>query len=588
MSATGISRTVRRTAVLVAALSLLLSASAWAAPQRVAVLPFTANAKEDISYLVKGVRDMLASRLAWQDKVVVIEPDLVAPVMKEVPPPYNEAKARKLGSKLSADVVVYGSITALGSTVSVDAQVVRVKGKQPPLSTFVQAADLNQVIPQINDFAKRINAEIFRRPEAVAAMQKQKRQEENSAPQAAASGKPLVEAPKTPAAEWQQKRAVEVGKLPPNISPLNPLFLRSLSGVDSDRYWRSPRIDGVVESLAVGDIDNDGLNEMVVLLPKRIRVYRLDGQRFGLINEFRKGPDGEYLFVDIADLDGNGRPEIFVSNIINGEIVSFVLEWGKGGLAIKAKGIPWFFRAQPNPTGKGMIVWGQGKSISSAFAGPVYRMKYENGQYLPDKPIQLPQYANVFNFVRADLNGSGHPMTVMVAPGFRLKVFGKPDDELFASGEMYAGSSKFIEVPSHSNNDPSNPGDEPAREFLPTRLIINDLDKDGRAEIVVVRNKDSLQGIMENMQFFYQGTIYSLYWNGMSLMENWRTPRISGYLTDYTIADVGNVGRPALVLSVVQTKYGGMVEKGFSHIVAFTLKPQAKKKKHIIKRTKGL
>jgi hypothetical protein len=86
------------------------------------------------------------------------------------------------------------------------------------------------------------------------------------------------------------------------------------------------------------------------------------------------------------------------------------------------------------------------------------------------------------------------------------------------------------------------------------------------------------------MRMFYQGTIYGLYWNGMSLIEHWRTPNISGYLPDYTIADVGNVGRPALVMAVSQRELGGMLEKGTGHVVAFTLKPQ----KPIPKQSPGL
>ncbi len=162
--------TLKRLLVGLAALGLALAAlPAAAAPQRVAILPFSANAKDDISYLIKGVRDMLATRLAWGDKVAVIEPDLVAPALKEIPGPYNDEKARQVGKKLSADAVVYGAITMMGQAVSVDARVIRSGEDRPALSAFVQAANLDQVIPQINEFAQRINAELFKRPGAAPA-----------------------------------------------------------------------------------------------------------------------------------------------------------------------------------------------------------------------------------------------------------------------------------------------------------------------------------------------------------------------------------------------------------------------------------
>ena len=63
------------------------------------------------------------------------------------------------------------------------------------------------------------------------------------------------------------------------------------------------------------------------------------------------------------------------------------------------------------------------------------------------------------------------------------------------------------------------------------------------------------------------------------MVEDWRTPRIQGDVTDYVIGDVGNVGRPALVIGFTQQEFGGMMSKGVSNVVAFTLKPTVAKKK---------
>ena len=104
----------------------------------------------------------------------MVEPDLVAPLLKKFPPPYNETKAREIGKELSAQVVVYGSITKLGKTISVDARVVKVDQPGQALTAFVHAKDLDAVIPQINQFAQRINAEIFKRPDAIAAQNEAK------------------------------------------------------------------------------------------------------------------------------------------------------------------------------------------------------------------------------------------------------------------------------------------------------------------------------------------------------------------------------------------------------------------------------
>lgn len=565
-------RLVRRAALLPLALVMIfmLAAPAMAAaPQRVVILPFTANAKDDISFLVKGVRDMLATRLAWQDKVTVIEPDLVAPVMKQIPPPYNDDKAREVGKKLTADVVVFGSITAMGQAVSVDARVVKVKEPEAqPLTAFVQASDLDQVIPRINDFAQRINADIFKRPEAIAALKKAEEHTKEMA-QLQQQG---------PGGPQQSKTLNEQDDLPSTMSPLNPLFLRSLSGVESDRYWRSPRIDGQIVSIAVADIDLDGKNELLALTTDTLRIYRLSGKHFGLVHEMKNGPSGEYMFVDAADIDGDGRPEIFVSNLNNYTIQSFVMTWHtQGGLKFITKDLPYFFRVQPNPIGKGHILLGQKKDVVEPMVGPIFYMKAEGGTYVPSgETVTKPTKAtNLYNILLADLNGSGRTMTLVIGLSYDLMVFSSNGERLYQGGEVYNASDKIIKVPPASQLD--NPGWDEGWYFLPTRMVLSDLDGDGRSEVIVVRNLDRMGGLLGRMRMYYQGTIYSLYWNGMSMMENWRTPRIGGYVTDYAIADVGNVGRPALVLSIASTRLQGMSMKDQGHIVAFTLKPTSAK-----------
>ncbi len=548
--------------VLAACLLLLLATGAQAAgAKRVAIMPFTANAKDDISFLVKGVRDMLATRLAWQDKVVVIEPDLVAPVMARIKPPYNDKKARQVGKELGCQVVVYGSITALGKSVSVDARVVRVDENRPALTSFMQAADLDQVIPRINDFARRINAEIFRRPEAIAALEKER---------------------EAKTAKKEPKAGGGMENLPENISPLNPLFMRQLTGVESDRYWRSPRIDGNITSLTVDDIDRDGKNELLVLLPHRLRVYRLTGKYFRLIQEIKNGPTGDYLFVDTVDMDGDGYPEVFVTNMNNMSLESFVMQWERGGLRYRKKDLPYYFRAQARPLGKGKWLLAQKRDAVDAFVGPIYRMKYAGDDYVPDSEVHVNKLANVLNFVLADLNGSGKPMTVLVGPSNDLQVYSTGGERLWISEEMYAASGKYVLQP--GSTDITDPGYEDHWQFLPARLVLTDLDQDGRQEVVVVRNKDRMGHMLQKMRLYYQGTIYSLAWNGLAMEEMWRTPKISGYISDYTVADVGNVGRPALVMAVGQKVMKGFFDKGVGNIVAFTLKPIKKAPK----KNKGL
>ena len=116
-------------------------------PQRVAILPFTMHSERELSFLREGMLDMLASRLHWKDRVVVIEKGLVKKTMGDYRGPINSEYATSLGRKLQADFVLFGSLTLFGESVSLDATMVNVKKKEPPVTVFSQTKGMESVIP---------------------------------------------------------------------------------------------------------------------------------------------------------------------------------------------------------------------------------------------------------------------------------------------------------------------------------------------------------------------------------------------------------------------------------------------------------
>ncbi|WP_449246612.1 FG-GAP repeat domain-containing protein [Desulfarculus baarsii] len=559
MAASAGGRPVWRLVAAMTILSALLTAGAVRAEvSRVVILPFTANAPKDISYLTKGIRDMLASRLAWEGRVQVVEPDMVAPHLAGLKQPYNDQAARAVGEKVHAQVVVFGAVTMLGQALSIDARVVRVGQGAPALTAFVQAPKEDEVIPQINLFAQRINAEIFRRPDAVEAAKR------------AESGKQGGVGGST----GRLTAARDEGEDDSHMSPLNPLFMKQLYGVQSDRFWRSPRINGVVNAVSAADVDMDGQIELIALLPKSLRIYRLGGDYFQLISELNNGPIGTYQYVDAGDFNGDGRPEIYVSCRNGNSMSSFVLSYEKGAFTYLAKGVPYHLRMQKNPWGQGVMVFGQKTAPNAPFYGPIYKMKWQDGDLVSDDEVtNLPDMTTIYNFLLADLSGSGgRPMSMISDNTYHLRVYNRSGEQLWMSDEQYNASSQFTYYKEISGGS----GEDDVWYFH-TRILEADLDGDNKPEAVVVRNSDPTGMLLGRMRMFNRGQLYSLSWNGMSMVENWRTPRISGYVSDYAIADVANSGQPALILAYNVKDLGGLIEKGFSYVVAYTIKPKAER-----------
>ena len=111
------------TLLALSVLFLLSPASGFSEePQKLVVLPFTMNSDRDLNFLREGIMDMLSSRLAWKDKLEIIEKGVVKKEFDAVPGPMNEAKALAIGKVLGADYVIFGSLTVFGESVSLDAK----------------------------------------------------------------------------------------------------------------------------------------------------------------------------------------------------------------------------------------------------------------------------------------------------------------------------------------------------------------------------------------------------------------------------------------------------------------------------------
>ena len=85
----------------------------------VAVFPFQINAAEDLGYLREGILDMLASRLAWEGKVKIIEKQRVKDGLSAHQGKVDETIAREVGGSLGADYVLFVTVVATNRVLNI-------------------------------------------------------------------------------------------------------------------------------------------------------------------------------------------------------------------------------------------------------------------------------------------------------------------------------------------------------------------------------------------------------------------------------------------------------------------------------------
>jgi len=90
------------------------------------------------------------------------------------------------------------------------------------------------------------------------------------------------------------------------------------------------------------------------------------------------------------------------------------------------------------------------------------------------------------------------------------------------------------------------------------RLSITDIDLDGEYEVIVVKNHEITGRLLKQLRKFKEAQIESLSWNGLGLVVNWKTAKISGYIRDFAIGDFDNDGEDEIIAAVV-SKDGSII-----------------------------
>ncbi|MEW5734224.1 MAG: FG-GAP-like repeat-containing protein [Thermodesulfobacteriota bacterium] len=505
-----------------------------AAPKTVALLPFTVHADRDMSFLRAGLYDMLASRLSWEGRVAMVSRAESFKAAEAVKGPLDEKAALAVGKELSADYVLFGSVTSLGEAVSIDATVLPVSGTGSPQSFSRAAESLGKVIPAVNELCAEINFSVFGRGEFKAA-----------AP---------VEAPQGRANPEQSYRR-ETGQTAAGTSPVS----MAAGGGPAKDFWISQTFSTALMSLCMADVDGDKADETVTADSDAVWAYRYVSGRLAGICSYKVGKYIQILWLDAADLDGDGKAEVYVSALdTNGQsLVSFVLVFDGKAFQVKAQDQPWYFRVLSVP-GRGKVLYGQRRGVSDLYLPGVTELVMEGGKYAA-KGAAIPRAGCIFGVGLGRFTGADQQGILILDDAGDLRLYSDTGEKVYKSDESYGGSEKYMRVPDPTTNQNVS--------YLPQRLIVTDV-SGGAQGALVVKNEGTTGRLLGRFRMFTSGRFDELAWNGLGLTPVWSTAKISGLITDYGLGDVDGDGVTELVVAVVKK---GMT-KDQSNIIAYDFK----------------
>lgn len=299
---------------------------------------------------------------------------------------------------------------------------------------------------------------------------------------------------------------------------------------------RGPEFESEMRALAAGNVFGDGRRALVTSDGRRVLILAYDGSRFQRVWEGRIPPPGNAFAVDVADVNGDGRAEIFVSTYGEGRLASLVLEYDGKEMRRVWEDVPLFFRAVPAANGRGARLYAQHAAPGGAFQGPVRPILWQDGRYVEGPPLELPAGVNLYRFALADGLPQEGSAVLAYDPKNFLEVVDGSGKVRYRSREPFGGAELALEVrpaPGLPGGFFSNP-----RVHLGGRIV----PREGRGQFLVPKNFLTSNWFLSGFGIYDRGKLFGLRWDGGSLRTAWETKEVDGFIADYAVAPAGEDG----------------------------------------------
>ncbi|MBE9528678.1 MAG: VCBS repeat-containing protein [Proteobacteria bacterium] len=522
--------------------------------KRVAVLPWKVNGPGEFGFLSGAVSEMLSSRLGSDEGIGVVRSD----IMKDALSGYGAATDRGriatgVGKKLGLDYVLYGSVTLLGESVSMDAKLLEVKGGAVS-SHYSTGRGIDSVVAMADTVTGSVKSSLF--PSLAVAVYTAPTEVVPTVLKGASV--PLLPGIAAPPVAVQSEPAV-----------FGAVSGRTAQVKGGEKFWKGPFMDGHYVGIVSADLDSDGVSELFLLKGSSVTVAVTDGGSFKVLKEIEAGTDVQFVAIDAVDTDGDGVAEVYVSGVRGKNAQSLVIEHNGSEHAVALKGLRRLFKSALYDSK--LVLLGQGFRESDGFYGDV-RLYEKEGAGLVDRgrfEPGLPRGVDIYRFALLGRDSSSEALSIATLDiRGRLIVYAKSGakgwQKVWKSPEYYGGTLNYIE------GEEDDTGTTPPVVPIESRFFYADIDGDGTRELVIkTGTPGGLGRYADVVRSYTDGAVTGMAWDGHFLTERWRTKKVSGHVADFFVEPGGD--KSLTVWMLVAEGSGALFGKPKSYVLSYQL-----------------
>jgi hypothetical protein len=310
--------------------------------------------------------------------------------------------------------------------------------------------------------------------------------------------------------------------------------------------WRSKDLSILAIGMGIGDVDGDGNNDVVLIGPSTVHLYRFSAGVLTPVTTYDAG-SLELKSVDVTKIRKQGPARIYVSAQNRGSIASFVLEYRGGKLSPIISNLDYYLRKVDYPT-RGPILLGQRKGLTKIYDGPIFRLEDRGDELVSKGRFGVPLKIPIFGFAIGDFDGTRKPIIAVYDREDHLRLYEPSGKRIYLSQDSYGGSDVVLRLRGHEERDAARDLDVGVeKQYFRPRIAAEDLDHDGVYELLVIAHSSATYRVLANMRMFSEGEVISLVWNGDSFDKQWSTPKVQGMVTDFAVDRLEGFARPRLI-----------------------------------------